>query len=308
MAMTRTEAGALGIVVVAHAVLFGLLSVGFLATPNPDKLKPAPIQVTLSDEVGLTSEAPVVSHEEMAAKKSPVEAPLEPDTAPEPSEQPAPTPPEPEPAPQPQPKPQPAPPKPAPVAKPAPTKPSPTKPTPTKPAPAAKPAPAKPAPAAPAAKPAPARPAPAKPASAGSPAKARGPVKPTGQLEGLDLGQSDRPSRSTATTPPAATIGPQVKAALGAEVIRQLKPHWTPPSGADSEKLRTRVVVSLNRDGSLAGEPRVTQTGITDSNRSQAALAKERAIRAVRLAAPFKLPPQFYDAWKTIGPTLYEGL
>jgi outer membrane biosynthesis protein TonB len=301
MAMTRTEAGALGIVVVAHAVLFGLLSVGFLATPNPDKLKPAPIQVTLSDEVGLTSEAPVVSHEEMAAKKSPVEAPLEPDTAPEPSEQPAPTPPEP--APQPQPKPQPAPPKPAPVAKPAPTKP-----TPTKPAPAAKPAPAKPAPAAPAAKPASARPAPAKPASAGPPAKARGPVKPTGQLEGLDLGQSDRPSRSTATTPPAATIGPQVKAALGAEVIRQLKPHWTPPSGADSEKLRTRVVVSLNRDGSLAGEPRVTQTGITDSNRSQAALAKERAIRAVRLAAPFKLPPQFYDAWKTIGPTLYEGL
>jgi hypothetical protein len=68
------------------------------------------------------------------------------------------------------------------------------------------------------------------------------------------------------------------------------------------------VQVSLNRDGTLAGEPRVTQTGITDSNRGQAALHRERAIRAVKLAAPFKLPAQYYDAWKTIAPTLYEGL
>ncbi|MEI9927266.1 MAG: hypothetical protein WDN44_05590 [Sphingomonas sp.] len=35
---------------------------------------------------------------------------------------------------------------------------------------------------------------------------------------------------------------------------------------------------------------------------------KERAIRAVRLASPFKLPAQYYAAWKTIEPTLYEGL
>jgi outer membrane biosynthesis protein TonB len=305
MALSRSEAGAVGASAIGHLILFGLLSVGFLATPNPEKLKPAPIQVTLSDEVGLTSEAPTISHEEMAAKKSPVEAPLEPDTAPEPADEPAPTPPEPAPQPQPAP-PRPVPAKPAPA--PAQPKPAPAKPAPaTRPAPAAKPAPAKPAPAAPAAKPAPAKPAPAR-STGGAPAKARGPVKPTGRLEGLDLGQSDTPNRSTSTKPPAAAVGPQVKAALGAEVIRQIKPHWTPPSGADSDKLRTRVVVSLNRDGSLAGEPRVTQTGVTDSNRSQAALARERAIRAVKLAAPFKLPPQFYDAWKTIGPTLYEGL
>ncbi|WP_322740318.1 TonB C-terminal domain-containing protein [Sphingomonas sp. M1-B02] len=99
-----------------------------------------------------------------------------------------------------------------------------------------------------------------------------------------------------------------MKAALGAEIIRQIRPHWSPPSGADSDKLRTRVVVTLGRDGALAGEPRVTQTGVTASNRAQAELARERAIRAVKLAAPFKLPAQFYDAWKTIGPTLYEGL
>ena len=282
MGLTRSEATALGIAAIGHVVLFGILSVGFLATPNPEKLRSTPIEVTLSDEVGLVSEAPVVAHEEPAAKKSPVEAPVEPETAP------------PEPAAQPETPPEPA-------ARPKPTPPKPA------PAPNARVAPAKPV------KPAPAAPAaaPAKPAAKAAPARpstARGPVKPTGRLNGLDLGVSDRPTASTSATPPAAAIGPQVKAALGAEIIRQIRPHWSPPSGADSEKLRTRVVVALGRDGSLAGEPRVTQTGVTDSNRTQGALARERAIRAVKLAAPFKLPPQFYDAWKTIGPTLYEGL
>ena len=57
----------------------------------------------------------------------------------------------------------------------------------------------------------------------------------------------------------------------------------------------------LNADGSLAGRPRVvSQTGITDSNRPQAALHAERAVRAVQLAAPFDLPEEFYDRWRRI--------
>ena len=321
MGMTRGEATALGVAAAGHVLLFGVLSVGFLATPNPDKLEPQPIEVTLADDVALTSASPEISSEAPAAKKSPVEAPLEPDTAPEPAPEPEPAPPEPQPAPAPQPKP--APPKPAP-AKPAPAKLAPAKPQPKpqpqpKPAPKAAPAkPTKPAPAAPAK---PTRAAPAAPAriaaagksaatrpAAAAPAKARGPVKPSGRLEGLALGATALPSPSKSNAQPAATVGPQIRSALQAEVIRQIKPHWTPPSGADSEKLRTRVVVSLNRDGSVQGEPRVTQTGVTDSNRVQAALHRERAIRAVKLAAPFKLPAQYYDGWKTIAPTLYEGL
>ena len=42
------------------------------------------------------------------------------------------------------------------------------------------------------------------------------------------------------------------------------------------------------------------QEGITDANRSQAARHAEQAMRAVRLAAPFDLPPQYYDAWKRV--------
>ena len=262
--MIRSSEGAgLTVSLLGHVVLFGILSVGFLATPNPLKLKPQPVEVALVDDVGLESTSPNPTSEVPAARLSPVEAPIEPEAAP------------PEPASNPEPsRPQPSPPKPA-------------------PAPDARPAPRTPPKSAAAS---PSRSAPSRP------------VAPTGRLDGILNGLSDKSSPSKSTTPPAATAGPEVRAALGAEIIRQIRPHWAPPSGADSEKLRTKVTVRLNRDGSLASEPQVTQTGVTDSNRAQASLARDRAIRAVRLAAPFKLPAQFYDAWKTIAPVLYEDL
>jgi outer membrane biosynthesis protein TonB len=264
MALTRSEGIGLAVAALGHAGLFVFLSPAM--SPNPDKLVVTPIEVSISDEVGLESQAPVVSHEEAAAKLAPVEAPPEPEAAP----------PEPQPDPQPAAKPQPTPPKPV-------------------PAPNAKPAPKTP---------------PAKPAPAAAPAKQppRRDVRASGALDGIIAGINPKPSNGEATTPPAATAGPAVRSALGAEIIRQIKPHWTPPSGADSDQLRTKVTVRLNQDGSLASEPRVTQTGVTDSNRTQAALARERAVRAVRLAAPFKLPAQYYDAWKSIAPVLYEDL
>ncbi|MEP9359392.1 TonB C-terminal domain-containing protein [Sphingomonas sp. KR3-1] len=261
----KGEGTGLTVAVLGHVALFGLLSVGFLATPNPLKLKPTPIEVALVDQVALESTSPAPTSEMPAAKLSPVEAPVEPEPAP------------PEPAPNPQP-----------IAKPQPAQP-------------------KPAPAPDAAKPAPRTPPKAAPAQAPARASAR-PVAPTGRLDGLLAGINDKPSPSKSVAPPAANVGPQVQAALKAEILRQIRPHWAPPSGADSDKLRTTVTVRLNEDGSLASDPRVTQTGLTDSNRAQADLARERAIRAVKLAAPFKLPPQFYSAWKVIAPVLYEDL
>jgi hypothetical protein len=104
-----------------------------------------------------------------------------------------------------------------------------------------------------------------------------------------------------APTQGAAVIGPEVKSALAGAIARQLKPHWSAPQGVDAEKLVTFLSWDLNRDGSLAGPPRVVrQEGITDSNRQQAARHAELAIRAVELAAPFQLPPQYYDVWKHI--------
>jgi outer membrane biosynthesis protein TonB len=100
---------------------------------------------------------------------------------------------------------------------------------------------------------------------------------------------------------PAAEVGPQVRSALSAAITRQLKPHWLAPQGPDAEELVTYLAFNLNRDGSLDGRPTVLrQTGITDINRNQAARHAEQAVRAVQLAAPFDLPPEYYDAWKRV--------
>jgi hypothetical protein len=125
----------------------------------------------------------------------------------------------------------------------------------------------------------------------------------------LLAGLSDRASESKAAATPAATAGPAVQASLSREVQRQLKPHWRAPSGADSELLRTVVEVQLNRDGSIIGTPRVVeQKGVTASNRAQAGLHKEQALKAVRLAAPFRLPAEYYDSWKVILPVFDKRL
>ena len=107
--------------------------------------------------------------------------------------------------------------------------------------------------------------------------------------------------RSNSRGAPAVTFGAAEQASLQQAINRQLKPHWSAPQGVDAERLVTVLAWEFNPDGSLAGRPRVvSQTGITDSNRPQAALHAERAIRAVQLAAPFALPDEFYDKWRRI--------
>lgn len=103
------------------------------------------------------------------------------------------------------------------------------------------------------------------------------------------------------TRPPASQIGAAAKASIQQALARQVKPHWTAPQGLDVDSLVTLVDFDLNPDGSLKGRPRVrSQSGINDSNRAQAARHAENAIRAVQLAAPFKLPPEYYEAWKSV--------
>ncbi|WP_327752555.1 cell envelope biogenesis protein TolA [Sphingobium sp. SJ10-10] len=294
--MDRAEKIGLGVATAGHVLLFGLLSSGFLATPNPLKLNSPPMDVSLVDEVALKSMAPQVSTQPPPPSVAPEQGPTE-DASPAPAPEPAPQP-EPTPAP-------PAPPKP--VAKPAPPKPTPAPPKKDVPAakPKPKPAPEKPKPAA--AAPAKASQKPAAKPKPDSPARASGQGKvdkPKGSLLGKDFlkginAEDDAPRKSA--PPPAAAMGPAQKAALDAEIRRQLKPYWKSPSGADIEQLRTFVDVQLARDGSLAGQPQVVNTtGITASNRAQVTLHQELAVKAIRLAAPFKLPPDLYDGWKSL--------
>jgi hypothetical protein len=180
------------------------------------------------------------------------------------------------------------------------------------------PRPQPPRPAPPQPKAAPPRPAPpqARPAPKAAPKAAAAPqgqpkgsaARPTGRLNGLLTGLGARETPSQTTAPPAKAAGPAVQAALGSEIRRQLKPHWKSPTGADVEQLRTTVRVSLTRSGGIEDIGTVTTTGQTASNRGQVKLHQEQAIRAVRLAAPFRLPAEHYDAWKDIAPVFDRRL
>jgi len=127
--------------------------------------------------------------------------------------------------------------------------------------------------------------------------RSRGSLK----LNTSDWMRSDSPSEAKAKSGvPAASVGPAQQSALAAEIRRQVKPYWKAPTGADAELLRTTLLVKLARDGSLVGEPEIVNTaGVTDSNRTQVRLHQEQAIKAVRLAAPFRLPPDLYEGWKS---------
>ena len=126
------------------------------------------------------------------------------------------------------------------------------------------------------------------------------PTRSGGSRLGKDFLDGRGQSTTTSETrTPAATFGASERAALSAAITRQLRPHWTAPTGVDADKLVSVVSWRLNQDGSLRGRPtcRNIPGSITESNRPQAELHCERAIRAVQLAAPFNLPEQFYDQW-----------
>ena len=115
------------------------------------------------------------------------------------------------------------------------------------------------------------------------------------------LGGAGNSTTTEETRIPASQIGASAKASIIQAIVRQIRPHWNAPSGVDAELLVTELAFDLNEDGSLRGRPRVLrQSGINDSNRPQASLHAERAIRAVQLAAPFDLPDEYYNAWKSI--------
>lgn len=114
-------------------------------------------------------------------------------------------------------------------------------------------------------------------------------------LKGITTGERTDSSGTLATR-----AGPAVQASIASAMARQIKPHWNAPQGVDAEKLVTILSWDLNPDGSLKGKPRVErQLGINASNRPQAPIHAERAINAVLKAAPFNLPEEYYDVWKS---------
>lgn len=301
--MQRGEKIGLGVALAGHGALFAALSLGLFSPPETPS-KPDAVQVSLIGEIAPVATAPQLSNEAPAPAPAdeigdPLEAMGEPvpqNETPEPVTQTEPAPPRAEPKPVPAAKPEPAPkPKPKPAAK-------------AKPAPKAKPkekAAAKPAPkkAAPEkAKPAAAKPAPkteakSKPAkSGGSQANATRSRSFAENMRG-SIGASGK-----AENPPAAAYSETTRRQIDVSIKGEIAPYWkrNVPSGVDVDTLRTVLRIKLKKDGTLAGTPTlVSQSGKTASNEPQQKLHVERAIKSVQQAAPFKLPAEFYDNWKS---------
>lgn len=78
----RAERAGLGVSAAAHVALFGVLSLGLLATPQPLIVSQAPIDVQLVDEVGLEAQSPMPATEAPAPSIAPEVGPPAPETAP----------------------------------------------------------------------------------------------------------------------------------------------------------------------------------------------------------------------------------
>ena len=267
IALRREEGLGLGVAVVLHLALVAAL----LLQPEKREAIPEPERVTvnLSEEIGMTSEAPVPvaqSRASIAPTLSEMPAP------PLPTVEPLPAPPEPTVQPRPQPSAAPVP-RPAPRAAP-------------RPRPSA----------------APSRAAPSRPAARPAPRPSQPAARSGGSRLGNDfLAGSGESRTSSEIRTPASQIGASARASLVQAIAREIKPHWQPPSGPEVEEIVTVLAFRLNENGSLAGTPRVVrQTGVNDINRAQASRHAEQAVRAVQLAAPFDLPSEYYEAWKNI--------
>lgn len=282
--MDRAERTGLGIAIVGHALLFGALSVSLLRpTPKLPPLNP-PIDVELIDAKSLVTAAPDAVKEASAPPAA--EAP--PAAAPEPIA--APPPPTPI-----------APPTPAkPIAMPKPVAPAKALPKKMDPTPPSKTAqtPAK---------------APAKPVAKAEP-KAR-----TSRLGGLGAQLSQAANTESARAPgtgrgtaaqgsgtPAAKTAAQLEASFIQALFVKIKRYWRAPTGVDAELLRTQLVVTLKPDGSVGSITVVNQSGDNENNSNLKALHAERAVNAVRRAAPFDLPPEHYAIWQSLGPLTFD--
>ena len=286
--MQRAEKIGLGVAFAGHIALFAALSLGLFATEDIPP-KPDPVQVSLIGEIAPVTAAPQLSNEAPAPAPAdeigdPLDAMAEPlpqMDAPAPVTQTEPAPPraEPRPVPKPEAKPKPAP---RPKAKPAP------KPEPKKAAPAPKAA-AKPAPK-----------AEAKPQQTRSSGSSRANADRSRSF--ADNMRGSIGTTGKADNPPAAAYSETTRRQIDVSIKGEIAPYWkrNVPSGVDVDQLRTILRIRLNQDGSLAGTPKlISQSGKTASNEPQQKLHIERAIKSVQQAAPFKLPAEYYDNWKS---------
>jgi outer membrane biosynthesis protein TonB len=267
--MDRAEAKGLGASLVGHGALLAALTLGISTAVSPPPPQPPPMEVSLVDEVALTAASPQVPAEPPAQAMAPAAGPAE-DAAPAAEPAPTPLPAPPIPAPrraEPLPSPERAPPQPVR---------EPPRPAPRQAAPTAR------------------TPRPAAPTS-GKAEQTRRPLLGSELLRGI--GRDPSPSRNP--NPPGAVMSASAAADIASAISRQIQPcadrQVYPGPGA--ERIVTPVMLRLNRDGSLAGRPRVgQQRGLDDENSRYAQRVADLAVNSFVACSPLRgLPSELYD-------------
>jgi periplasmic protein TonB len=124
-------------------------------------------------------------------------------------------------------------------------------------------------------------------------------------LGGLGSGTGNKPKAGPgegtgkgASLKTAGQIRNEVNAILGPKILRYIR--QCAPSGLDVNKIVTTVTLNLTQSGGIASLSGVSQRGVTENNKPQAAPMERCVTGAIRKAAPFtELNPKDYDGWKT---------
>ncbi|WP_027834953.1 cell envelope integrity protein TolA [Maritalea myrionectae] len=99
------------------------------------------------------------------------------------------------------------------------------------------------------------------------------------------------------TSGTAARLTQSERAALAA----QMRKCWNPPiSALDEDGLTVRLLVDLNRDGSVAGTPQVMDISISGQVGQATASAAQRAVRR---CGPYQLAAEKYEEWRQVDVT-----
>jgi outer membrane biosynthesis protein TonB len=81
---------------------------------------------------------------------------------------------------------------------------------------------------------------------------------------------------------------------------RQIERCWNVPAGAKNAKdLKIEIKVALNPDGSVQGDPSISDMARYGSDDFFRAAA-DSARRAVLVCQPYQLPPEKYSAWRDV--------
>jgi len=77
----------------------------------------------------------------------------------------------------------------------------------------------------------------------------------------------------------------------------QIQRCWNPPTGVmDAPNLLVKLRIAFNVDGSVVGQPEVTNS----SSSPLFQVAADAAVRAVLRCQPYQMPPEKYDSWRDV--------